>query len=78
MHQHDQCLKSSWVGRLMLPMVVFVAEVGVAVIAGGLVSAIAVLVVQGFFDALFKMLDTATCCSVDDVPLYDLIPSVLR
>ena len=61
----------------MLPMVVFVAEVGVAVIAGGLVSAMAVLAVQGFFDALFKMSDTATCCSVD-VLLYDLIPSVLR
>ena len=61
----------------MLPMVVFVAEVGVAVIAGGLVSAMAVLAVQGFSDALFKMSDTATCCSVD-VLLYDLIPSVLR
>ena len=43
MHQHDHCLK-----------VVLIAEVGVAVIAGGLVSAMSVLVVQGFFDVLFK------------------------
>ena len=63
----------------MLPMdiLVLVTEVGVAVIAGSLGSAMSVLVVQGFFDALFRMSDTSTCCSVD-VLLYDLIPSVLR
>ena len=44
----------------MLPMVVPAAEAGVVVIAGGLVSAMSVFAVQGFFDALFKMSDTAT------------------
>jgi hypothetical protein len=50
---------------LLLSMVVLAAEAGVVVIAGGLVSAMSVLAMQGFFDALFRMSDTATCCLVD-------------
>ena len=45
---------------ICLPMVVLVAEAGMVVIAGDLVSAMSILVVQSFFDALFKMSDTAT------------------
>ena len=48
-----------------LALLLLVAEVGVAVIVGGLGSVISVPIVQGFFDALFRMSDTATCCSVD-------------